>query len=329
MAIVACSTPPGVSGIAVVKISGKNAIKNISTFVKDSPFNEKTPLSKVCFLVDKDGLIFDEAVVTSYVKPNSYTGENLIEISCHGNPNIVSKIIDLSIEGGSTLAEPGEFTKTAFLNGKLDLSEAESVSGIIHSKSITGAKAGIKNLRTSRKIVKILRPIIVGNKDVYIKATPAESFKVDYTISYDHILLDHQRLTLDYFDENIYRELISNSRTFGFKDDVDMLLEKGLIKGGSLNNAVLLDEKGIVNEEELRYPDEFVRHKILDFIGDIFLLGKKVEGHFEIFCGGHSLTQELLKTLMSDKLNWKLMDENPSHIDKRSIESRTEISAAI
>ena len=107
MAIVACSTPPGVSGIAVVRISGKSAIKNISTFVKDSPFNEKTPLSKVCFLVDKDGLIFDEAVVTSYVEPNSYTGENLVEISCHGNPNIVSKIIDLSIESGSTLAEPG------------------------------------------------------------------------------------------------------------------------------------------------------------------------------------------------------------------------------
>ena len=147
MAIVACSTPPGVSGIAVVRISGKNAIKNISTFVKDSPFNEKTPLSKVCFLVDKDGLIFDEAVVTSYVEPNSYTGENLVEISCHGNPNIVSKIIDLSVEGGSTLAEPGEFTKTAFLNGKLDLSEAESVSAIIHSKSITGAKAGVKNLK--------------------------------------------------------------------------------------------------------------------------------------------------------------------------------------
>ena len=190
-------------------------------------------------------------------------------------------------------------------------------------------EAGIKNLKTPRKIVKILRPIIVGNKDAYIKAIPDESFSVDYTISYDHSLLDHQRLTLDSYDENIYRELISRSRTFGFKEDVDALLEKGLIKGGSLNNAVLLDEKGIVNEEELRYPDEFVRHKILDFIGDMFLLGKKVEGHFEIFCGGHSLTQELLKTLMSDNSNWKLMDEITSDFDKRSIESRAEISAAI
>ena len=190
-------------------------------------------------------------------------------------------------------------------------------------------EAGIKNLKTSRKIVKILRPIIVGNKDAYIKITPSESFSVDYTISYEHNLLDHQRLTLDSFDENIYRELISSSRTFGFKKDVDILLEKGLIKGGSLNNAILLDEKGIVNEEELRYPDEFVRHKILDFIGDMFLLGKKSEGHFEIFCGGHNLTQELLKTLMSDKSYWKLMDENPSDFDTRSTESHTEISAAI
>ena len=147
MAIVACSTPPGVSGIAVVRVSGEDAIKNVSTFVKDSPLSKTRPISKVCFLVDKDGEIFDEAIITSYISPNSYTGENLVEISCHGNPKIVSKIIDLSVDAGSRLAEAGEFTKTAFLNGKLDLSEAEAVASVIHSLSLAGVKAGIKNLR--------------------------------------------------------------------------------------------------------------------------------------------------------------------------------------
>ncbi len=147
MAIVACSTPPGVSGIAVVRISGEDAIKNVSTFVKDSPLDNAHPVSKVCFLVDKDGEVFDEAIVTSYISPNSYTGENLVEISCHGNPKIISKIIDLSVDAGSRLAEAGEFTKTAFLNGKLDLSEAEAVASVIHSLSLAGVKAGIKNLR--------------------------------------------------------------------------------------------------------------------------------------------------------------------------------------
>ena len=147
MAIVACSTPPGVSGIAVVRISGEDAIKNVSTFIKDSPLSKTRPASKVCFLVDKDGEIFDEVIITSYISPNSYTGENLVEISCHGNPKIVSKIIDLSVDAGSRLAEAGEFTKTAFLNGKLDLSEAEAVASVIHSLSLAGVKAGIKNLR--------------------------------------------------------------------------------------------------------------------------------------------------------------------------------------
>jgi tRNA modification GTPase len=162
LAIVACSTPPGVSGIAVVRISGEDAIKNVSTFVKDSPLNKTRPVSKVCFLVDRDGEIFDEVIITSYIGPNSYTGENLVEISCHGNPKIVSKIIDLSVEAGSRLAEAGEFTKTAFLNGKLDLSEAEAVASVIHSLSLAGVKAGIKNLRggLSKEIYSIKSSLI-------------------------------------------------------------------------------------------------------------------------------------------------------------------------
>ena len=162
MTIVACSTPPGVSGIAVVRVSGENAIKNVSTFIKGNPLNETRPVSKICFLVDKDGEVFDEAIVTSYLRPNSYTGENLVEISCHGNPKIISKIIDLSVDAGSRLAEAGEFTKTAFLNGKLDLSEAEAVASVIHSLSLAGVKAGIKNLRggLSKEIYSIKSSLI-------------------------------------------------------------------------------------------------------------------------------------------------------------------------
>ena len=190
-------------------------------------------------------------------------------------------------------------------------------------------QVGIKVLKTPRQIIKVLRPIMFGDKESYIKLTPAETFSVDYTISYDHSLLNNQRFSIDSINENSYRELISNSRTFGFKEDVDMLLERGLIKGGSLNNAILLDSTGIVNEEELRHPDEFVRHKILDLIGDIFLLGRPVEGHFEVFCGGHSLTHELLKTITSDQANWKLIDENSSMAHQAIFKSQREISAAI
>jgi len=152
--IVACSTPPGISGIAVVRVSGKGALKNVSSFIKGINLHKKSVGSGVYFLVDKDNVVFDEAVITTYLEPNSYTGENMVEISCHGNPIIVSKIIDLSLAAGASLAEPGEFTKRSYLNDKMDLSEAEAVSSVIHSKSIAGVKAGIKNLKgdLSKKI---------------------------------------------------------------------------------------------------------------------------------------------------------------------------------
>ena len=89
MPIVACSTPPGISGIAVVRVSGKGALKNVSSFIKGANLHKKSVGSDVHLLVDKDDVVFDEAVITTYLGPNSYTGENMVEISCHGNPVIV------------------------------------------------------------------------------------------------------------------------------------------------------------------------------------------------------------------------------------------------
>jgi len=162
MAIVACSTPPGRSGIAVVRLSGKSALGIVKTFVGGGSL-KKTHLSpSLVELVDKKRRVFDQAVITQYLSPNSYTGEDLVEISCHGNPIIVSKIIDLCLEAGAEIAEPGEFTKKAFLNGKMDLSEAESVSSIIHAKSLAGVRSGIKNLKgaLSGSVIKIKKSII-------------------------------------------------------------------------------------------------------------------------------------------------------------------------
>ena len=149
MAIVACSTPPGRSGLAVVRLSGKNSYKTIKTFIPNKTLKKKHLFPSLVELVDEKGEVFDQAVVTQYLSPNSYTGEDLVEISCHGNPIIVSKIIDLCLAAGASIAEPGEFTKRAYMNNKMDLSEAESVSSIIHAKSLAGVRSGIKNLKGS------------------------------------------------------------------------------------------------------------------------------------------------------------------------------------
>ena len=162
MAIVACSTPPGTGGIAVVRLSGKNSFEIASSLIKKDTKKEKPFTPYLTDLVDKDGSIFDNAIITQYEAPNSYTGENTVEFSCHGNPIIVSKIIDLCVNYGSRIAEPGEFTRKAFLNGKLDLAEAEAVSSIIYSKSLVGVKAGLSNLKgvLSKNIFSIKKSLI-------------------------------------------------------------------------------------------------------------------------------------------------------------------------
>ena len=147
--VVACSTPFGSSGIAVVRLTGKDSHKITSSLLK-KPLNKKIHNSPVlCALADVDGSVFDEAVINFLFGPNTYTGENLVEINLHGNPVIVQKTVDLCCSFGAKIAPGGEFTKRAYINGKLDMSQAESVASLISSKSILGAKLSYKNLRGS------------------------------------------------------------------------------------------------------------------------------------------------------------------------------------
>ena len=171
-------------------------------------------------------------------------------------------------------------------------------------------EVGLKSLNVEKKYLSISRPIVFSMNDSFVKVSPSENLEIDYTISYDHNLIKEQRFNYELKDSNQFKNLISNCRTFGFKDEVDSLRKKGLIAGGSLENAIVLDKKGIVNNDKLRQENEFVKHKILDFIGDIYLLGYSVKGAFEIYKGGHRLTHETMNSIMSDQSNWRLINED-------------------
>ena len=143
--VVACSTPFGSSAIAIVRISGPKVKKVVSLLQKkEKKFKHNTPFLSP--LLDEDLSVFDEALINIFFGPSSYTGEDLAEISSHGNPIIIEKIISLSCLYGCRVAEPGEFTKRAYLNNKMDMSQAEAVSSLIASKSLAGTKLSYKNL---------------------------------------------------------------------------------------------------------------------------------------------------------------------------------------
>ena len=171
-------------------------------------------------------------------------------------------------------------------------------------------EVGLKSLNVEKKYLSISRPIVFSMNDSFVKVSPSDNLEIDYTISYDHNLIKEQRFNYELKDSNQFKNLISNCRTFGFKEEVDSLRKKGLIAGGSLDNAIVLDKKGIVNNDKLRQENEFVKHKILDFIGDIYLLGYSVKGAFEIYKGGHRLTHETMNSIMSDQSNWRLINED-------------------
>lgn len=165
--------------------------------------------------------------------------------------------------------------------------------------------AGVKELSTPRKTIQILRPLQVQQGDKRIAIYPADGFKISYTISFDHPLLRNQQKTLD-LDEQVFVNEIAPARTFGFLKEVEMLRQRGLALGGSLENAVVLGETGVLNP--LRYDDEFVRHKILDAIGDLALVGHPLLGHLVIHRGGHALHTALAVELLRQTDAWRFVE---------------------
>ena len=162
----------------------------------------------------------------------------------------------------------------------------------------------LKNCNKKRKIIKVKKNIKLKNNDSYVELRPNRQFSIDFEIDFPSKLISKQSCQLQLINGN-YKSDIASARTFGFEKDVHELRSNGLALGGSLDNAVVVGEDEILNKEGLRFKDEFVRHKILDSIGDLYLAGAPIQGYFFGNKSGHYLNNQLLKSLFSDQNNYE------------------------
>jgi UDP-3-O-[3-hydroxymyristoyl] N-acetylglucosamine deacetylase len=168
--------------------------------------------------------------------------------------------------------------------------------------------AGIEEQNAPKKFVRILRPVEVSEGDKWVRFEPYSGFKLTMGIDFAHPVFDKasQSVTVD-FSTTSYVKEVSRARTFGFMQDVETLRAQGLALGGSLDNAIVMDEYRVLNTDGLRYEDEFVKHKVLDAIGDLYLLGHPLIGAFSGHKSGHALNNRLLRRLLEDKPSWEFV----------------------
>lgn len=166
--------------------------------------------------------------------------------------------------------------------------------------------AGVVEQAAPKKFIRILKPVTTTEGDKSATFKPYDGFKVNFTIEFDHPVFKDRKLdaTVDFSTTSFVKE-ISRARTFGFMHEFEYLRSKGLVKGGSVDNAVVVDQFKVVNEDGLRYDDEFVKHKILDAIGDLYLLGHGVIGEYTAFKSGHGLNNKALRNLLQQEDAWE------------------------
>jgi UDP-3-O-[3-hydroxymyristoyl] N-acetylglucosamine deacetylase len=166
--------------------------------------------------------------------------------------------------------------------------------------------AGIVELDAPRRAIKIVKPIRVGDGAKSAALLPGAGMSIDLTIDFAANAIKRQTLHWD-FDPESFRDDIATARTFGFLEDVNALRTAGLVRGGSLENAIVIGEGRVLNRDGLRFPDEFVRHKVLDALGDLYLAGAPLIGHFTGFRSGHGINRQLLEALFANRSAYRIV----------------------
>jgi UDP-3-O-[3-hydroxymyristoyl] N-acetylglucosamine deacetylase len=167
-------------------------------------------------------------------------------------------------------------------------------------------EAGVAEQAAAKKFIRVKKTVEVVEGDKWVRFEPYHGFKIDFTIEFNHPVFEHSgnNVKIDFAADSYIKE-ISRARTFGFMHEVEYLRSNGLARGGSLDNAIVLDEYRVLNADGLRYDDEFAKHKVLDAIGDLYMLGHPILGAFYAFKSGHALNNQLLRALLQDETAWE------------------------
>ena len=169
--------------------------------------------------------------------------------------------------------------------------------------------SGVVEQHASKQFIRIKKSIEVKDGDKWVKFEPFSGFKVGFTIQFQHPAFNKKNCEAEVdFSTTSFVKEVSRARTFGFMREVEYLRQNNLVLGGSLDNAIVVDDYRVINEDGLRYEDECVKHKILDAIGDLYLLGHSLIGSFRGYKSGHELNNRLLRALIEDKSAWELVE---------------------
>lgn len=174
-------------------------------------------------------------------------------------------------------------------------------------------QTGVRKLDRCRKFVAIRKPLEIIEGEKRIKIIPSRFSRITFDIAFDHPAISVQKYSMKFNTETFCKE-IASARTFGFLSEVEYLKANGLARGGSLENAVVIDENGVMNPEGLRYHNEFVRHKILDAFGDFSLLGSPILGHIRAFKAGHDLNAKMVRKIEENPSHWTYIEFSPDAV---------------
>ncbi|HEV2554820.1 MAG TPA: UDP-3-O-acyl-N-acetylglucosamine deacetylase [Bosea sp. (in: a-proteobacteria)] len=202
----------------------------------------------------------------------------------------------------------------------MDGSAAEFVAAI--------EATGLVGLSSPRRYLRILQPVRVEHGRAFAELLPAKNgFRLDVEIDFDTTVIGRQRKVFD-LEASAYSQEISRARTFGFMRDVEQLWKAGFALGASLDNTVAVGDDKVINPEGLRYGDEFVRHKVLDAIGDLALAGYPIIGEFRSYCGGHRMNVRILEALFADRANYAIVEAEPVYAAPRAVQMAAAAPAA-